>query len=178
MTENLRIVYKRKSGTDEDLSDALLALLKAMGWQWWSRRTDLTTGEESLVFEYNRQWVSRPETEVVPLRGIEKILKATPGDHDHTGLLSAQVGTREWIRQGGHSFGFVAYDVLLHRVQNITDDIEIETRVIKWHIPQDKPAPSHNCIGPPPPLILPNAKMVDTTTYVPDTTDEERGGKT
>lgn len=58
--------------------------------------------------------------------------------HDHEIRPVAEPGTREWIRQGGHSFGADPYDVLLQETRVLTADIEIEIRVIRWNIPKQK----------------------------------------
>ncbi len=58
------------------------------------------------------------------------------GCHVHELPSAAEPGTREWIKQGGHSFGSNPYDVLLEETRKITEDIEIQIRVIRWNIPK------------------------------------------
>ena len=54
--------------------------------------------------------------------------------HLHKVGPTAEPGTREWIRQGGHSFGAEPYEILLEETRQITDNIEVEIRVIRWKI--------------------------------------------
>ena len=69
---------------------------------------------------------------------------STLPDHNHSLIadLSAALwpspGTREWIKRGGHSFGADPFTVLHQQTVELTDDIEIEIRVVRWNFPKDR----------------------------------------
>ncbi|KKM24782.1 hypothetical protein LCGC14_1601720 [marine sediment metagenome] len=62
-------------------------------------------------------------------------------DHDHEmGPIEESDSRYEaWIRRGGYRFGKdpCGYDVLFEETRALTEDIEIEIRVIRWKIPKD-----------------------------------------
>ncbi|HDZ36980.1 MAG TPA: hypothetical protein ENH62_01615 [Marinobacter sp.] len=81
---------------------------------------------------------------------VSKVGSAPAGRHNCTGLPAPagwhnhEMGPIDsryeaWIRRGGYRFGKdpCGYDVLFEETRALTEDIEIEIRVIRWKIPKD-----------------------------------------